>query len=135
MVNSTALFKPVGLGFNPHCLHIIFFDYVITITLLVKHNWTPPDSSGLQWTPPDSARLRWTPVDSSGLQYVSPPESTGQSPLGVRQTPADSTGLRRIPPDYNFKFGPCHTKIFRNLSPADSGGFRRSMWGSVKSSR
>ena len=49
MVNSTALFKLVGLGFNPHCLHVIFFDYVIIITLLVKHNWTPPDSAGLQF--------------------------------------------------------------------------------------
>jgi hypothetical protein len=73
MVNSTALWPP-GLGFNPHCLHIIFFNYVITITLPVKHNWTPADSSGIQRTLADSGRLR----------CVSPVESTGQSPLGVR---------------------------------------------------
>ena len=33
MVNGISLLAPVCLGFNPRCLHIIFFNYVIIMTL------------------------------------------------------------------------------------------------------
>ena len=45
-----------------------------------------------------------------------------------------SGGLCRTPPGINMPIGPCHTKTFWDLSPADSGSFRRRRWGSVQSS-
>ena len=88
------------------------------------------ESTGFRWIPPESGYsvgFCWSPViplDSARVQWTSSAEKVRMDSVdstGICWFPVDSTGLL---PEYICQFGPCHTKTFRDLTPADSSGIR-----------
>ena len=89
------------------CLMYIGHQFINESTRLHQ---TPPESTGLHWTPVDSSTftgVQWSPVESSGVQW---------SPV------CDILVTQGFFPESG---GLCRSLV-------ESGGLRRSQWGSVK---